>query len=295
MDRVAVFVDAGYLFAQGSKELCGQRLVRGDVSLDYQAAIAALKDFAEEVSGVPLLRIYWYDGTSGGPSSQHTTLADQANVKVRLGFVNSAGQQKGVDSLIVTDMITLARNRAMAECVLLSGDEDIRVGVQQAQEYGARVHLLGIKPARGSQSQFLIQEADSTHEWTSEDLHAFLTCNPAAVGSEVDPEDDSSARRGQARAFLAPSRSRQPDDVQILHQVARQVARDVPFGDVPSLVQQIRATNRRPQEVDGRLLAMSRTALGQDLSAQKCEVRAAFLEALRGRLEPDGSEAGESD
>ena len=75
-------------------------------------------------------------------------------------------------------MITLARNRAMAECVLLSGDEDLRVGVQQAQEYGVRVHLLGIKPARGSQSLFLLQEADATHEWEASDLRSFMQCDP---------------------------------------------------------------------------------------------------------------------
>ena len=103
MDRVAVFVDAGYLFAQGAKELCGQKLERRFVSLDYQAAAKQLTEFAEEVSGLPLLRIYWYDGTSIGPTPQHNTLADQPNIKARLGFVNSMGEQKGVDSLIVTD------------------------------------------------------------------------------------------------------------------------------------------------------------------------------------------------
>ena len=116
------------------------------------------------LSGVDLLRVYWYDGTSTGPSSQHLTLAHLARVKVRLSFVNSVGEQKGVDSLIVTDMIALARNHAMSDAVLLSGDEDLRVGVQQAQEFGVRVHLLGIRPSRGSQSLFLLQEADSTHE-----------------------------------------------------------------------------------------------------------------------------------
>ena len=50
--------------------------------------------------------------------------------------MNSSGPAKGVDSLIVTDMITLARNGAMSDAVLLSGDEDLRVGVQQAQEFG---------------------------------------------------------------------------------------------------------------------------------------------------------------
>ena len=32
MDRVAVFVDAGYLFAQGSIELCGTKLARGEIA-----------------------------------------------------------------------------------------------------------------------------------------------------------------------------------------------------------------------------------------------------------------------
>ena len=111
MDRVAVFVDAGYLFAQGSKELCGERLPRGNFALDHTVLSATLTEFAERISGLPLLRIYWYDGTSQGPSAQHITLADQPGFKVRLGLVNQRGQQKGVDSLVVTDMLTLARLR----------------------------------------------------------------------------------------------------------------------------------------------------------------------------------------
>ena len=96
MDRVAVFVDAGYLFAQGSIELCGVKLTRGEIDLDHNAVTAKLKTFAETVSKLPLLRIYWYDGTSQGPTPQHITLAGQIGIKVRLGFVNSQGQQKGV-------------------------------------------------------------------------------------------------------------------------------------------------------------------------------------------------------
>ena len=156
MDRVAVFVDAGYLFAQGSSLLAGSKLARGEVVIDHAKVAEALTQFAERVSRLPLLRIYWYDGTSSGPTAQHIALAYLPGVQVRLGLVNSMGEQKGVDSPIVTDMITLAQNRAMAEAVLLSGDEDLRVGVQQAQELGVRVHLLGIKPSRGSQSVFLL-------------------------------------------------------------------------------------------------------------------------------------------
>ena len=68
------------------------------------------------------------------------------------------GQQKGVDSLIIMDLIELARNHAISEAVLLSGDEDLRVGVQLAQSFGVRVHLLGVEPTRGNQSYLLLQE-----------------------------------------------------------------------------------------------------------------------------------------
>lgn len=89
--------------------------------------------------------------------------------------MNRFGEQKGVDSLIVTDMIELARNRAMADAILFSGDEDLRVGVQQAQEFGIRVHLLGIEPSRKNQSAYLIQETDSVHEWRREEIEKFLS------------------------------------------------------------------------------------------------------------------------
>lgn len=55
--------------------------------------------------------------------------------------------------------------RGFVSCVLLSGGEDLRVGVQQAHEYGIRVHLLGIRPSRGSQSSFLREEADRVDVW----------------------------------------------------------------------------------------------------------------------------------
>ena len=271
MDRVAVFVDAGYLFAQGSIELCGAKLTRRDIVLDHNAATDKLKTFAEAVSKLPLLRIYWYDGTSQGPTPQHIALAGQASVKVRLGLVNSQGQQKGVDSLVVTDMITLARNRAMAECVLLSGDEDLRVGVQQAQEYGVRVHLLGIKPARGSQSISLLQEADATCQWEASDLSSFLQCS----------QPDASPL---AVAVVTPDPQEGADASDPLGKVARQVADEVAESEIATLVDSIRATKRRPKEIDAKLLAISRRSLGNDLdSSQKSKIRAAFLSALETR------------
>lgn len=270
MERVAVFVDAGYLFAQGSHLLAGRKLPRSEAVLNYEKVVECLSQFAERVSDAKLLRIYWYDGTSTGPTPQHIALAYLPGVKVRLGFVNSVGEQKGVDSLIVTDMIALARNRAMSEAVLLSGDEDLRVGVQQAQELGVRVHLLGFKPSRGSQSVFLLQEADSTHEWAESELAPFLSCR-------AKPEEDD-----KPKAPLTPS------DGQIdvsLAEVGVAVANEVLIGELETLLASVAATGQIPKLLDGRLLGKSRNALGADLdNNQKKSVRKAFIAACENRL-----------
>lgn len=178
MDRIAVFVDAGYLFAQGSAALTGSKKPRTSLVLDAAKAIVSLKKLAQEKGAdCKLLRIYWYDGAIGGtrPTTDQAALASLDDVKLRLGFVNSSGQQKGVDSLIVTDLIELARLKSISDALLLSGDEDVRVGVQIAQNYGVRVHLLGISPSRGSQSHQLLQEADTTTEWNAANLEEFLS------------------------------------------------------------------------------------------------------------------------
>lgn len=178
MDRCAVFVDAGYLFAQGSAALTGKKKPRAELSLNAEAAMQALKAVvSQRAPECRLLRIYWYDGAIGGirPTTDQAAVAGLDDVKLRLGFVNSAGQQKGVDSLIVTDLIELARLKSIGDAILLSGDEDVRIGVQIAQNYGVRVHLLGIEPSRGSQSQQLLHEADTTTEWTAISVASFLS------------------------------------------------------------------------------------------------------------------------
>ena len=123
---------------------------------------------------------YWYDGLlrTNIPTSEQDEIARAPDTKLRLGLVNSHGQQKGVDSLIVTDLIELARNRAIGDALLLSGDEDIRIGAQVAQTFGVRVHLLGIKPARSSQSSDLLREVDSHHEWDESDIGGWMQVRP---------------------------------------------------------------------------------------------------------------------
>ena len=278
MNRVAVFVDAGYVFAQGSALLAGRKLPRAEIVLKHERAITAFADFACAVSGAPLLRVYWYDGTSTGPTAQHTTLAHLPNTKLRLGFVNSVGQQKGVDSLIVTDIITLARHRAVSDAVLVSGDEDLRVGVQHAQEFGVRVHLLGIQPSRGSQSLFLLQEADTTHEWGRETINRFLQCKPQELSIEAPLVNVPEA---QAPSATAETRN-------LLDTVAEGVSSAVKASELLSLVETFKKRHRLPRDIDRQLLAGGRLSLGRDLSPpERQRVRAHFIEACRTRIRDD--------
>lgn len=161
MDRCAVFVDAGYVYAAGGKLCCNTRS-RKEMQLDAKPLVDLLTDAAEEVTGVQVLRTYWYDGAKDSIRTQEQrAIAALPDVKLRLGRLNGRNEQKGVDALIYRDMITLAQLRAVSDIVLVSGDEDLREGVRAAQDYGVRVVLVGITAERGyNQSEELTYEAD---------------------------------------------------------------------------------------------------------------------------------------
>lgn len=151
MDRCAVFVDAGYLFAAGGDLCCSTRR-RQQLHLDASALNALLRDTATLGCSLPVLRTYWNDGARGAvPTSAQKIIAALPNVKLRLGRLNARSEQKGVDALIYRDLMTLARERAVSEAFLLSGDEDLREGVVAAQDQGVRVTVIGITPRPGQQ------------------------------------------------------------------------------------------------------------------------------------------------
>ncbi len=267
MERVAVFVDAGYVFAAGSAALVGQKAAREAISLDAPAAIERLKTLAAaKAPDCKLLRIYWYDGSrfGSGQSTDQATLAHLDDVKLRLGFVNSHGQQKGVDSLIVTDLIELARLKSITEAILVSGDEDVRVGVQIAQNYGVRVHLVGIHPSRGSQSPQLQQEADTTTELSVDDIRAFLSVRSPSVATVANPGlGDTEKIETAATAFAAELTGAEISGAQTYWQTERGV----------------------PPDLDRKLLPICGEAIGRLLTKEeKSAARAAFQKAVRASL-----------
>lgn len=176
MDRFAVFVDAGYLYAEGGK-LCCYTPERKSIRLHVSEASEFLMSLAKQACRLSPLRIYWYDGAKDGvPTKEQQLIAALPNVKLRLGRINAKNQQKGVDALIYRDLMTLAHERAISEAYLLAGDEDLREGVRAAQDIGVRVTLIGVATGGGApnQSKELVNEADETVTLTKKDLAVFI-------------------------------------------------------------------------------------------------------------------------
>jgi uncharacterized LabA/DUF88 family protein len=162
MSRYAIFVDAGYLLAWGADRKVGARAPRTAIQCDFPALISALLAHCQTLAPKDdLLRLYWYDGAPhSGPTLEHRAVGDRDDVKVRLGRFTRGGQ-KGVDTLLVLDLTTLARERAITSALLLSGDEDLREGVYVAQQLGVRVILLCLAASATSmQADALKREVD---------------------------------------------------------------------------------------------------------------------------------------
>jgi hypothetical protein len=55
--------------------IANEKLPRSQLNLDYDVVLKLLGELTTEVTGLPLLRIYWYDGTATGPTPQQLALA----------------------------------------------------------------------------------------------------------------------------------------------------------------------------------------------------------------------------
>jgi uncharacterized LabA/DUF88 family protein len=275
MKRHAIFVDAGYVFAQGCVSLSvSSKTPRTQLKLDATEIIAQLTALAVAKSvGVSLLRIYWYDGARNGPTVEHTLLAKTDNIKLRLGSINSAGEQKEVDSLLVTDLIDLARNQSICDATVVTADTDVRIAVQIAQTFGVRVHLIGLEPSGVSQSPSLRQEVDTFHEIPKADVSKFLKI------LTPPPPKPVIATGPTAVAVAVPKASALPGPSKTINQVIDEAIQKTlaPPADISALKAVLSATTGVPMEYDGRLLGTCRTLLQRDLDGdERREMRSLF-------------------
>jgi uncharacterized LabA/DUF88 family protein len=225
MGWYAGFIDAGYLRAAGGSALdipAPQRQVDAPSVMTWLATIASEVLLTPESR---LLRCYWYEGAYDPQdrlrySSQQPYLRAVANtpgVQLRLGHLqvrppkwqyalqkalDNCGvdleefdkhyefrpeiTQKGVDTLIVLDLVRLAEERAYDTAILLAGDRDLAEAVRAVQAMGRRVVLA--HPERAGVAPELRELAD----WE-------LTIPEQALKRMVRMRPDGKAKRNPKR------------------------------------------------------------------------------------------------
>jgi NYN domain len=180
--RHAILVDVGYLYAAVGLLTLGTTSRRA-FRVDADGIITAMIDRAVKQVPGELLRVYWYDAARDRvPTVEQRQIAALPHVKVRLGNLNAAGQQKGVDAQVRQDLEVLALHRAVSDVVLLAGDEDMISAVEAAQAYGVRVHVWGVEPPYGvNQAERLVWEADTLDQLDADFCRPFVTAEPGAI------------------------------------------------------------------------------------------------------------------
>jgi uncharacterized LabA/DUF88 family protein len=180
--NVAVLIDAGYLRA------CAVDLLStNDLVFDPGEMRAYVQEFiTEHFPTQRLLRIYWYDATrTGNPTPNQDAMARSDYFTCRLGIlgrrVGGEPVQKEVDTLLTLDIVELARNRAVDDIVLITGDRDFRPAVMAAQVYGVRIHLIGVEPVEENQAKALAEACDTNRELDRAQLAKFCGFDLAAL------------------------------------------------------------------------------------------------------------------
>lgn len=171
----SLYIDTGYLLAAAATRTTGTSL-RSGIHVDYTRLITSLIDTAEDLSGLPLLRVHWYDSARNGvPNCQQERIGELSKVKLRLGRFGVDGEQKGVDLRIGLDLVTHARHNTSEVFFLISGDDDLTEAVEEAQAHGVQVEVLAVPDtdnrARGV-ARHLIRAVDQMHVLDADNIDA---------------------------------------------------------------------------------------------------------------------------
>ena len=188
MDRCALFVDAGYMLADGAMAVHGTRR-RESVSWDYEGVLQLLGNLARDRTGLPLLRCYWYEATvEGRRTAEHDALADMPGIKLRLAKLRP-GRREGVETEIHRDLTVLASNRAISDAVVVSAEEDLAQVLSDVQDLGMRVTIVHVTvDGNWTISRSLRQECDDIMELTSAHLRPYIELIPGAEPARADEQ-----------------------------------------------------------------------------------------------------------
>ena len=175
--QVAVFVDAGYLFALGSIAITGQTSKRERVGIKSDVFLTEIKNLVRQLTGAkPLLRVYWYETSTSNRvlGHEHVNIGQTNEIKLRIVPLHQHNFRTAVTSAIARDLAELGRNGAVSDAVLLVRNDALRTGVEFAQSYGVRIHMLEIFADQDNEFSAMSSDADTNTAWHRTEVEKFL-------------------------------------------------------------------------------------------------------------------------
>jgi hypothetical protein len=150
-----LYIDAGYMMAAMSTRVANTSL-RSASEVDVPSFLADLSAQVVADSGLPLLRINWYDAPprAGSVDAAQRAIGELPKVKLHLGRTGFNGEQKGVDLKLALDLTMQARNQVAEVVYLMSGDDDLSEAVEEAQQVGVQVLGLAVPDVDGNAISF---------------------------------------------------------------------------------------------------------------------------------------------
>jgi len=215
----AVYVDVGYLLASAATRVTGSSL-RSGIEVDYAGLIAGLVEQVEADSGLPLLRVNWYDSGSrsgGQPDYHQDQIGLLPRIKLRLGRLSYAGEQKGVDVRLGLDLALQGRARVADVVYLVSGDDDLTEAVEEAQSAGVQVVLLSVPRHDGqgyAVSKHLRRAADGEQPIDAKIIDACVRSRALAEGLLPKHEEVEAGEGVAAGEQVEPSEVGAGEEVQ---------------------------------------------------------------------------------
>lgn len=219
--RLVGLVDAGFISRSG------RALLKNSSALYQGQELVGWMHRAATRLDMQFLRLYWYDGAYPITDSANyvpqrkyfNELESCPGIQLRLGHLeprpfdfkpalrnaaHSMGidyptlmrhfkpekiyQQKGVDTLLVLDMLRLVQQGACSSFVLMAGDRDLAEAVRTVQQLGATVILA--HPEGAPVASELRDLADERVVWTEELMKRMTSSFLDRLDHLIDTDDD---------------------------------------------------------------------------------------------------------
>ena len=298
--QVAVFVDAGYLFALGSIAITGQTSKRDRLGVNSDVFLNEVKSLVRQLTGSkPLLRVYWYETSTSNRvlANEHVHIGQTNEIKLRIVPLHQHNFRNAVTSAIARDLAELGRNGAISDALVLARNDALRTGVEFSQSYGVRIHMLEIFAEQDSEFSAMCSDADTNTAWHREHVEKFLVEQDLSATPEFDNAVrflSSAAPRDRTFPLDAEFESQKilrgiPDETRdAIHTVVVEYIEQLYDEELEACMGYWRNGRGVPNAYDKTLLFECRNALERNLTEdERVVMRSSFREIVVERMQDD--------